>query len=104
MGLRRYSSRRQRLYDAFLAASLKGAQSYDRIAGYFQSSLLDLAAEELRAVPQVRIVCNSDVSPADVQTVRRAVGKRREELRNALLRIAIGLPDQPGSALESRGP
>lgn len=38
--IRRFSSRRQRLDHAFLADKLKGAKSYDRIAGYFRSFLL----------------------------------------------------------------
>jgi len=33
--IQRFSSRRQRLDRSFLAARLKGALSYDRIAGYF---------------------------------------------------------------------
>ena len=60
---------------------------YDRIAGYFQSSLLALAAEELKAIPKVRIVCNTDVNPADVHAVRQATGPRQRELQDALLRM-----------------
>ncbi len=85
--LQRYSSRRQRLYTAFLQQRLRGAQRYDRIAGYFQSSLLELAAAELADVPQVRIACNTEVNAADVQTVRMATGARRRELEDNLLRL-----------------
>src|SRR5207247_7229180 len=85
MPLNRFSSRRHRLYDAFLGDRLKGARSYDRIAGYFQSSLLGLAAAELKAIPQVRIVCNTEVNPADVHAIRHATGSRRHELEDALL-------------------
>lgn len=87
MPLQRYSSRRHRLFDAFLGKRLPGAESYDRIAGYFQSSLLALAAEEFKAIPKVRIVCNTDVNPADVHAVRQAVGPRQEELQDAMLRM-----------------
>lgn len=87
MPLNRFSSRRQRLYDAFLAGRLKGATHYDRIAGYFQSSLLALAAGELKAIPLVRIVCNTEVNPADVHAIRHATGPRRLELQEALLRM-----------------
>ena len=55
MALQRFSSRRHRLYDAFLGDRLKGAVAYDRIAGYFQSSLLGLAAQEFKAIKQVHI-------------------------------------------------
>jgi hypothetical protein len=87
MTIHRFSSRRHRLYDAFLGKRLPGAQSYDRIAGYFQSSLLALAAEELKAIPKVRIVCNTEVNPADVHAVRQATGSRQKELQDALLRM-----------------
>lgn len=87
MPLNRFSSRLHRLYNAFLCERLKGAVTYDRIAGYFQSSLLGLAAEELKAIRQVRIVCNTEVNPADVYAVRQAVGPRREELEESLLRM-----------------
>jgi hypothetical protein len=50
MSLNRFSSRLNRLYDTFLSDRLKGALRYDRIAGYFQSSLLGLAARELKAI------------------------------------------------------
>ena len=87
MPLNRFSSRRNRLYDAFLSDRLKGAETYDRIAGYFQSSLLGLAAQELKAIKRVRIVCNTEVNPADVHAVRQAVGARQDELKEALLRM-----------------
>jgi hypothetical protein len=41
--LRRYSSRRASLYKEFLKQRLAGARRYHRIAGYFQSSLLDIS-------------------------------------------------------------
>jgi hypothetical protein len=87
MSLNRFSSRLNRLYDTFLSDRLKGALRYDRIAGYFQSSLLGLAARELKAIKHVRIVCNTDVNPADVYAVHQAIGPRREELKEALLRM-----------------
>lgn len=86
--LKRYSSRRGSLYIDFLQQRLAGAQRYDRIAGYFQSSLLELAAAELADIPQVRIVCNAEVSAEDVKTVRMATGGRRKELEESLLRLA----------------
>ena len=85
--LRRYSSRRASLHKEFLQQRLNGALRYDRIAGYFQSSLLELANEELAAIARVRIVCNTDVNPDDLRTVRMATGGRRKELENELLRV-----------------
>ncbi len=93
--LNRFSSRRKPLYDAFLSDRLKNAESYDRIAGYFQSSLLGLAANELKAIKRVRIVCNTDVNPADVHAVRQALGPRREELEKSLLRVVWNSGDFP---------
>jgi len=71
--MNRYSSRRQRLDRTFLADRLKGAQSYDRIAGYFSSSLLEIVGEELESVTgKIRVICNSDLHPKDVQTAQAA--------------------------------
>jgi superfamily II DNA or RNA helicase len=86
--LNRHSSRRSSLYETFLRPRLNGAQRYDRIAGYFQSSLLELANESLAAIPNIRIVCNTEVSADDLRTVHMATGMRRKELEDALLRMA----------------
>jgi len=45
--IHRYSSRRSPLKD-FLATRLQGAGRYDRIAGFFSSSLLEVAGEALK--------------------------------------------------------
>ena len=71
--IRRFSSRRQKLDRTFLCERLKGAVSYDRIAGYFCSSLLEVAGEELASIQgTIRMVCNSDLSPEDVKTAKAA--------------------------------
>lgn len=64
--IHRYSSLRQRLDKVFLADRLRGAQAYKRIAGYFRSSILELVGEEIEQIPDVRIVCNSELDPQDV--------------------------------------
>lgn len=72
--LQRYSSRRGKLGD-FLPALLDGATGYDRIAGYFSSSILEVAGEALDALAPgtvVRVVCNSELDPLDVATARAA--------------------------------
>lgn len=69
----RYSSRRQPLDRSFLSARLQGARSYDRIAGYFSSSLLEVVGEELHSIGgKIRVVCNSDLHPLDVETAKAA--------------------------------
>lgn len=85
--LHRFSSRRASLYEEFLKKRLTGAKRYNRIAGYFQSSLLELASEELAAIPEVRIACNAEVNAMDVKIVRMATGARRQELEESLLRL-----------------
>ncbi|MDD4266819.1 MAG: phospholipase D-like domain-containing protein [Thermoguttaceae bacterium] len=77
--IHRFSSRRQPLDHSFLCARLDGAHGYDRIAGYFCSSLLEVAGEQLESVAgEVRMVCNSDLTRADVETARAAqMGVRR---------------------------
>src|SRR5262245_61853757 len=66
--LRRFSSRRERLDHVFLRERLRNAIAYDRIAGYFRSSIFEVAAEEIGRIDRVRIVCNSDLDPDDLRT------------------------------------
>lgn len=68
--IRRFSSRRERLDQAFLADRLRGARAYRRIAGYFRSSIFELVGEELADIPVVQVVCNSDLDPADIKISR----------------------------------
>ncbi|WP_018086518.1 phospholipase D-like domain-containing anti-phage protein [Desulfurispora thermophila] len=76
----RYSSRRKRLDAAFLNDKLKGALSYDRIAGYFSSSLLEIAGEAIEQMQGcVRVVCNSEMQKEDVVTAGAAVNAMRRE-------------------------
>ena len=67
MTIRRFSSRIYRLDQSFLAEQFKGARSYRRIAGYFTSSLFEVAHEWLESIPDIRIVCNVDLSPDDLK-------------------------------------
>jgi len=67
MTLRRYSSRTERLDTEFLAKSLEGAQRYLRIAGYFRSSIFELVGEQISQIPEVKILCNSELDLADFQ-------------------------------------
>lgn len=71
--LRCHSSRRSPLDRDVLNARLDGAESYDRIAGYFRSSLFEIAGEAIaKVVAPVRIVCNSDLDPQDLATASAA--------------------------------
>lgn len=71
-GILRFSSRKERLDHAFLLDRLRGARQYDRIAGYFRSSIFEVAAEELSTVGRIRVVCNSDLNPQDIHASREA--------------------------------
>jgi superfamily II DNA or RNA helicase len=70
--IRRFSSLQGRLDHVFLADRLAGAKAYRRIAGYFRSSLLELVGEQIGEIPDVRIVCNSDLDPADINVSKAA--------------------------------
>jgi len=70
MGIRRFSSRTHRLDSSFLLQHLQGARSYKRIAGYFTSSLFEVANELLESIPEVKIVCNVDIHPDDLKVAQ----------------------------------
>src|SRR5579885_760975 len=70
--IQRFSSRTQRLSHVFLKDRLKNANHYDRIAGYFRSSIFELAGEEISSIERVRVICNSDLDPRDIRASRLA--------------------------------
>ena len=71
--IQRHSSRRTRLDQSVLSQRLTGAASYDRIAGFFRSSLFEVAGEAINSVTgPVRIICNSDLDPQDLITAAAA--------------------------------
>ena len=73
-----FSSRRTRLDQSILNQRLQGAVSYDRIAGYFRSSLFEVAGEALEGVSgPIRILCNSELDPQDVATAAAAQAAMR---------------------------
>lgn len=80
MTVQRFSSRLQDLDVSLLTPRLTGAKAYDRIAGYFSSSILEVAGEALEGVEGViRIICNSDLEPYDVITAQAAQNAMRRE-------------------------
>ena len=90
----RYSSRRQHLDKSFLCKKLKGAASYDRIAGYFCSSILEVAGEEIESIQgKVRVICNSDLLPEDVKVASLAQKMKQE--------WCASLPEEVYSTVES---
>ena len=70
MSIRRFSSRTHRLDASFLMQHLACAKSYKRIAGYFTSSLFEVAGEALEHIPEVKIVCNVDIHPDDLKVAQ----------------------------------
>lgn len=83
MTIRRFSSRTHQLDSSFLLKYLKGARSYKRIAGYFTSSLFEVANELIEAIPDVRIVCNVDIHPDDLKVAQlresKMIGRWNEQ-------------------------
>ena len=82
MSVERFSSRRQQLDQAFLAKRLANATSYRRIAGYFRSSIFELVGEEIANIPDVRIVCNSELDAADIMVSKAVREQGLKELWN----------------------
>ena len=74
--LNRFSSRHGRLSHVYLKDRLQGATEYLRIAGYFRSSIFDLVNEEIESIGKVRVICNADIDPQDINAAKQA----REQL------------------------
>src|SRR5262249_44970659 len=77
---------------------LAGANAYDRIAGYFSSSMLEVAGEAIETMApdaRVRVVCNSELDPLDILTARAAKQAMSREWRRSI-------PDDIGPAFRSR--
>ena len=67
----RYSSRNDKFNSAFLKEKLTDAVCYDRIAGYFCSSILEIAGEALENVTgEIRIICNSTLDSTDIKVAQ----------------------------------
>ena len=78
--LNRFSSRKTDLGKQYLADRLHGAVSYDRIAGYFCSSVLEIAGEAMENIPgKIRIICNSGLAPEDVKVAGLASMRLKQE-------------------------
>ena len=93
----RFSSRRARLDTSFLTQRLTGAGSYDRIAGYFSSSIIEVAGEALESVTgSVRMVCNSALAARDVLIAQQAArtAMRREWCASAPENLPVGANDR----------
>ena len=89
--IKRFSSRRKKLDTSFINKRLSDAVSYDRIAGYVSSSMLEVAGEKIEAMNgQVRVVCNSDIHPGDAKTAMKDLtAQERSELARCLKVLEI---------------
>ena len=78
--INRFSSRRESISDSLLNKRLKNAKFYARIAGFFRSSIFEVAGEPLESVSgKIRIVCNSELLAEDVRTAKLANSSMRKE-------------------------
>ena len=78
MALRRFSSRLERLSRGFLDNKLNGAIAYDRIAGYFRSSVFEVAGEAFEkiasyAIPASTCVMSTLPEPSSTTGVRASL-------------------------------
>lgn len=69
--INRFSSRINNLGESFFKKALENASHYDRIAGYFSSSIIEIAGEYLDKMEgNVRIICNSQLQVDDVKFIK----------------------------------
>ena len=60
------------LLHQFLRPRLAGASEYARISGYFRSTSLVPLRDLLFRIPRIRLLCNAELDPRDVETARLA--------------------------------
>lgn len=77
MTISRFSARLGRIDEDFLTPRLTGASTYDRLSGYFTSSVLHLLQEPFSTVGRIRMICNSDLNPSDVAVAKIAEEQQR---------------------------
>ena len=103
----RMSSRTHALDQSFLAEHLKGATRYRRIAGYFTSSLFEVARELIEQIPEVQIVCNADIQAEDLRVAQvceaKLLGKLNERSVEAESLLNRERYQRLASFLEKRG-
>jgi len=104
--IERYSSRlfkkqNQELGKSFLAEKLKKAKAYDRIAGFFSPSILEIAGEEIQAIPKVRMVANSKITfPVYAVNNEKSDPAFKGALWNEWCEFGIPEKEVPGTTLE----
>ncbi|WP_263227047.1 phospholipase D-like domain-containing anti-phage protein [Pseudomonas alabamensis] len=107
MTITRMSSRTHALDQSFLAEHLKGATRYRRIAGYFTSSLFEVAGELIEQIPEVQIVCNADIHAEDLRVAQvceaKLLGKLNERSVEAESLLNRERYQRLASFLEKRG-
>jgi hypothetical protein len=97
MTVLRHSSRRDKLDVSLLNARLSNAVSYDRIAGYFRSSLLEVAGEAIEeVVGKVRVVCNSDLG------TRRCRNRQGSAAGDAAVLVCVRTGETGGTGAAGR--
>ena len=78
--INRYTSRLNQLDTDLLVQKLEGAVSYDRIAGYFCSSVFEISGESLEKLEgKARIICNSGLLADEVKVAGMAKQKMQQE-------------------------
>src|SRR5688572_14818922 len=69
--IHRFSSRANNLGETFFKNALRDAENYDRIAGYFSSSIIEIAGECIDEMKgKVRILCNSQLQAEDIKFIK----------------------------------
>ena len=78
--INRCTSRLNQLDTDLLVQKLEGAVSYDRIAGYFCSSVFEISGEALEKLEgKARIICNSGLLADEVKVAGMAKQKMQQE-------------------------
>ncbi|WP_456847593.1 DEAD/DEAH box helicase family protein, partial [Cellulomonas sp. P5_C6] len=93
-----YESGRNVLLDEFYIPCLQEANSYDRAAGYFSSTLYHVVAiaftDFVRRGGRMRLICSPELSPADFQAMK-AGAEAAQLAQNAVREDLLSLLENP---------
>ena len=80
-----YSKSRQDIYECFYKPAMENSVKYDRVTGYFGSSIFLVINESLQKFIEnngkIRIITSPELSPEDAKTIINAYDEKAKKIK-----------------------